>query len=127
MTDESYPLCKRAGLDIWKNAMVTVDSNLGFCDSMIKASDLEALLSSAQVVYGHETGTCTKWYKDDVVDASVGAKQSAKILLIEPIEKPDTAEEILRGLVEYNYIPHGNYDLKFHTLVERARKLLENT
>lgn len=73
------------------------------------------------VVFGHErheTGTCIKWYTDEVVNASVGANGAALLICIEPIKK-DSAEKVLREFIETWPDDCGD-----HGLIKRAKALL---
>lgn len=68
--------------------------------SLLRLDEANRLLRErGRAVYGHETGTCVKWYSDNVVDASVGAKHTALLINSQPIEQ-DSAEKVLAYLVK---------------------------
>jgi hypothetical protein len=74
------------------------------------------LLERATVVYGNEKWE--DWHEEDCD----GITRTALLINIQPIAKPDTAENLLKELI--NCWSHENM-ISIDQFVERARKLLE--
>lgn len=99
-----YPLCDRAGLQIWAH---------GF----IQAEDVERLLANAPVVYGYRN-----YNSYHAGGPGPDDTRTARLLMIEPIHQ-DSAESLLRELTDWFGKPEAN--IKLSTLIDRAKRLLE--
>jgi hypothetical protein len=88
-----FKLCKAAGLNVRY-------------DLTIFASEVEALLANAPVVYCTQNGDSLKdniqtWQDSAFTLYSSKATHTARLILIEPIKK-DTAKSLLRELLDNN-------------------------
>jgi len=109
MTDDQFPLCKKAGLEI--------DDQSPY---WIPAADVEKLLAQAHVVTGLKHADYGWTFDQHKQNCDT---HQARLLLIEPIQKPDTAEGLLREFTEYFNSP-GDYS-RLQALAKRASRLLE--
>lgn len=140
MTDEKYPLCKRAGLSIsleerYQSGLFTdgtLPSMRGQIFGLINAKDVEAFLEKAPVVYGYWEGknsedNPTGWYHENYKEScgEEWIEHQARLILIEPISK-DTTDSLLRELVKgYKDCGTKQDGNEFvNEIVERARKIL---
>lgn len=123
-----FPLCERAGLTVHKketgNILTTYPPQIQF-DWMIKASDVERLFESAPVVSGAYVD-CFKsdkqWRMNQSEEFYPPNTHTARLLLLEPIQKPDTHESLLREFTDWLGKTEGN--TKLRELVDRAKRLL---
>jgi len=116
-----YTLCARAGLwveRIKSGAMLTsYPPQVKYIDA-IRAADVEKLLEGALKVYRNSV---TNWSE---IHADFDT-ETARLIMIEPIVK-DTAESLLRELVEADMTPPANeFPKKLYDILERAKRILE--
>lgn len=104
-----YPLCRQAGLNVTNPVNWPGACNIN--QDMVLAATVESLLMNAPVVY-----SLHHMWAPDKMDYDT---KQARLLLIEPLTNPDTAESLLREFVEH----WGPKDY-LGSVCDRAKKLL---
>lgn len=116
MTD--FPLCKAARLKV----LSFIDGQNGYANAptlAIRASEVEALLASAPVVYGMR---CDDLNWIGTAGPQKGHEASARLLLIEPIKIEPEEIRHLRELVGWLQDVEDSSKLRF--LVDNAKSFL---
>jgi hypothetical protein len=110
----NYPLCTQAGLKVRPP------------NGIIFAEEVEAMLANSFKVFGDGAKTEWRpWISDETKHLAISSnfknsKFVGYIINIKPIEKPDTAESLLRELTDMI-----KPDEALGGLIARARKLLD--
>jgi hypothetical protein len=123
---DAFPKCKAAGLEVYA-------THAREATPWVRASDVEALLEKATVIELIEACQLNgkpHWRTPNLNDAE-GGTHLATVINVRPIEKPDTAEGLLKelignisardklGYIDVDRFPH------MRDLIERAKRLLK--
>ena len=112
----NFPKVRECGLTIETNPW------LGSC---VRAADVEALLEKATVVYGEMAHGCPTAFSTTRTPYGLEqATHTALLINVRPLEKPDTAEGLLREFVKIAEHQAKVLNRDHGGLFERAKKLL---
>lgn len=121
MSEPKFELCERA-LPGLLQRWLTIS---GQFECFYAAADVEKMLEQAPIVYQYKGRPHADWSHE--IDEDFGGIKKylmqGRVLLIEPIEKPDTAEGLLKEYMEW----FEKADGVKAGLQSRARKFLEKS
>lgn len=123
MSKSKYPLCEAAGLEVVPKKKI---DELLLPQDYVRASEVERMLSEAPVVYGfdaHQGSDKRAWLFDERKNEDFQT-HTARLVCIQPVQR-DTAESLLRELIELQECDHLSLPSDYISLKNRAKALLE--